>query len=234
MILHHQLNIAPVRSSDAVPSQQRFEQQRRERLERMHRAALAVPAKPTTPRPLSPFNPLRTAAETPPEVVEKKREVFEQQRKELKEAMAKVAPWSEVLDQVAAKHGIRVDQILSRDRTRLVAAARRECCYRLSADLDMTMPAVGRRLGIDHSTVLYAVRTHLQRHPELAPVYADKLAERVGTRSSLYRKTVQMYFDDNRTVPEIMRELSIDRNMVNSFIRSEVRKVRQQHTGAPG
>jgi len=233
MIPYHQLHTAPVRAADAVPTQQRLIEERRARLERMRLAATRIPVKQATGRPLSPFHPARlSAAQIAAEAASAER--VAKQCEEVAKTMAKVAPWRQILNEVAERHSVGVSDILSKSRTRAISQARQECCFRLSMELDMALLAVGRRLGVDHTTVLYAIRAHLQRHPELRPTYADHVGEKQNAKLSLYREVIQMYFDDNRMVPEIMRELGIDRNMVNSFIRSEVRKVRQQHTGAPG
>ena len=58
---------------------------------------------------------------------------------------------------VAAEHEVRPTEILGRRRFPRLAAARQEVCRRLVA-LGWSYAEVGRQLGLDHTTVIHAVR----------------------------------------------------------------------------
>lgn len=63
----------------------------------------------------------------------------------------------DVISAVAYDFGITARRILSRDRTHLVMLARRTVCYVLHKR-GSSYPQIGRWLGIDHSSVIHAVR----------------------------------------------------------------------------
>ena len=75
-----------------------------------------------------------------------------------------------ILDEVAAGHGVTAAQILGRTVRRDVVAARDAVIRRLRDDLQMTMPAIGKLLGRDHTSILYSLRkTGGTALPELDP-----------------------------------------------------------------
>lgn len=76
--------------------------------------------------------------------------------------------WQSILREVAAKHGFTVPEMLSARQDRKLAAARQEAMWRMSKETTMSLPAIGRRLGRDHSTVLYGIRAHERRLRERA------------------------------------------------------------------
>lgn len=185
-------------------------------------ANLAPPsAKPAPPRPLSPFNPKRIAAENVARF----------------NALNSVAPvpepvpgspttWKQLVSDVSKTSGIGPMDILSPSRRGDIVAARHEVMYRAITELQMGYAQVGRKLKMDHTSVLHGMRRHLQRHPDLVPQYEIIEADHRRKRASLHREVVALYFEEEMAVPGIMRETGLDRNMVNSIIRSEVRKVR--------
>lgn len=169
MILHHQLHVAPVRAADAVPTQQRLEQERRARLERMRRAAVA---------------PVVSAASAAPVRVRRARVLPEVSK------VVALTPWPdfhdlvpyesgefgpppprrvtarEIIDQVTIKHGISRADLAGASRRPAITAARREVSWRIRQEVlvngrQISLPEIARHLGgRDHTTVLYNIRRY--------------------------------------------------------------------------
>lgn len=73
------------------------------------------------------------------------------------------------LNLVCHKHGVTLDMLKGKRRTKPIALARHEAMYRLR-QLGMSYPRIGTILGgRDHSTVIHGVRTHAQRNGLEAP-----------------------------------------------------------------
>lgn len=172
--------------------------------------------------PVSPFQ----EPELPPETIKLMAE-RKQQVEKVRATLAAMAPWRRVVDEVAAKHELRPSDITGKSRTRPVIIARHEACYRMVVQCKMALAEAGKRITVDHTTVLHGVRQHIKRNPELSAEYAEFVASNSTTHSSIYRDVIRMYFMENRSVPDVMHATGLDRNMVNSFIRSEVRRVRE-------
>ena len=68
--------------------------------------------------------------------------------------------WKLILRSVAKKHGVSYHDILGRERTQILTAARFEVAYRIRTKLKTSYPWIGARLNRDHSTIVHAVRTH--------------------------------------------------------------------------
>jgi hypothetical protein len=69
-----------------------------------------------------------------------------------------------ILLEVATKHGLTVDNMLSRTRSRSHVDARQEACFRLVTETDMSFPAIARRMRYgDHTTALHGARKHAER-----------------------------------------------------------------------
>ncbi len=66
--------------------------------------------------------------------------------------------WRLILREVAAKHGLTAAEILSARRDKTVVLARQETIWRLSKETSMSLPAIGKKMGRDHTTVLYSIR----------------------------------------------------------------------------
>lgn len=167
MILHHQLNTAPVRAADAVPTQQRFEQQRRERLERMQAAAINAPA-PLTRRirvvvPVTP--PVEEPAPAPPPRIA-------------------TSKGRAIVVEVALAHGLNWRDLIGPGRTQKLVAPRNEVAFRLITELRMSYPAAGRVLGgRDHTTVLHACRRYAASSPEAAAAWRRHIESEQATRA---------------------------------------------------
>lgn len=85
--------------------------------------------------------------------------------------------WRRIVGEVSVKHQVTVDDIMGPSLARHVTRARHECCYRLRTETELSLPLIGRRMGgIDHTTVLYAIRAHAKRNGLPVPM------GRAGTR----------------------------------------------------
>lgn len=69
-----------------------------------------------------------------------------------------------VLTAVAIKHGLTLSEIMGKDRRHHVAHARQEAFWVLKQTYpEMSLPAIGRMFGKDHTTVLHGIRQHEKR-----------------------------------------------------------------------
>jgi chromosomal replication initiator protein len=79
----------------------------------------------------------------------------------------------QVIEAVAERYGLQVEQLLGRTRARDVALPRQIAMYLIREETDTSLPKIGEMLGgRDHTTVLYG---------------ADKISERIETDGSLRR-----------------------------------------------
>lgn len=62
----------------------------------------------------------------------------------------------ELIDSIALAHHCTVKEILSREATTHVNAARRELCMKLR-EMGLSYPAIGRLIGRNHATCIEAV-----------------------------------------------------------------------------
>jgi chromosomal replication initiation ATPase DnaA len=75
--------------------------------------------------------------------------------------------WRQVIQQVAEKHNLTVDQVISPDRHRHIVIARHEAMWRLRQETKMSLPQIARALGrTDHTTVRWAINRHAERMAE--------------------------------------------------------------------
>lgn len=58
---------------------------------------------------------------------------------------------------VSLAHGVRIADIRGRSRLAHIVRARHECWWRLRRQ-GWSLPAIGREFGVDHTTVLAALR----------------------------------------------------------------------------
>jgi len=71
--------------------------------------------------------------------------------------------WRRIVIEVARKHGLTFVQLAGQQRFRKIVAARHECFWRLHNETTMSLPAIGRRLNRDHTTVLHGIKQHEKR-----------------------------------------------------------------------
>lgn len=70
-----------------------------------------------------------------------------------------------MIREVAEKHGLTVDQIMSRRRLKAIVHARFEIMYRAATEYGLSTTHIANRLGgLDHTTVMNGIR----RYPEIA------------------------------------------------------------------
>ena len=72
--------------------------------------------------------------------------------------------WKKIVNEVVKEHGIPFKILLSDRRSYPVIRARQECYWQLYTKTTMSMPAIGKVLKRDHTTVLYGIRKHCERH----------------------------------------------------------------------
>lgn len=100
----------------------------------------------------------------------------------LPEEPAKPATFpKEIVREIASKHGLTMDEILTETKAHRIAHARQEAMYELRQRTSLSLPAIARRLNLlDHSTVHYGLRAHEERLNGLRPRdwrYAPRGAE---------------------------------------------------------
>ena len=71
-------------------------------------------------------------------------------------------PWKKILEEIAEKHGVPKRILLSTDKSVAAVRARWELFYRMNTECHLSLAEIGRRVGKDHSTVLYGVRKYKQ------------------------------------------------------------------------
>lgn len=73
--------------------------------------------------------------------------------------------WKGVMQEVSKKHGVPIELIKSKTRSRKAILVRQEICYRLITEFKMSYPAVARKVGYDdHTSVIHAVDKFASRN----------------------------------------------------------------------
>jgi len=67
---------------------------------------------------------------------------------------------AQIAAEVAAKHGLTVEELRGPARGFKVAHPRQEAMARMRAETSQSLTAIGRYFGRDHTTVMHGVRTH--------------------------------------------------------------------------
>jgi hypothetical protein len=94
-------------------------------------------------------------------------------------------PAQNIIGQVAYRHGLVPEDIIGRSRERAVRVAREEAFYRVCTETDVSTVRAGKLFGgRDHSTIIYGLRAHAERHGLVVPSgYAkSRAARRMATR----------------------------------------------------
>jgi chromosomal replication initiation ATPase DnaA len=65
--------------------------------------------------------------------------------------------------EVCTKHGIKFFDLVGEKQKAPIVLARQEFCYRAVNETGRSLPAVGRFISRDHSTVSYSVKKHAER-----------------------------------------------------------------------
>jgi len=72
-----------------------------------------------------------------------------------------ITPTHRILQEVAAKHGMKVSDIKGRCQKLKYTNARHEAAYRISKELKLSLPKIGRCMGFrDHTTILNSIRKY--------------------------------------------------------------------------
>ena len=84
-----------------------------------------------------------------------------------------------IIAEVAERHGITVEQIMGDSRKRHISWPRQEAMYELGRRSKwMSLTAIARFFGRDHTTILHGIRKHCER---IGASYEDFSAQRRGT-----------------------------------------------------
>lgn len=145
--------------SNMVESNPRYqaavaEQRRREKAKIAARIEAIIAEPKPKPDPITPTEQIRKFRR------ERDREMFEAaaQRFPLPETI-KITSVKDIMAQVASEHGVTLNDILGQRRTRKIMLARREAVYRVWTEKSpIGLAEVGRHFGLDHTTVLHALR----------------------------------------------------------------------------
>lgn len=65
-----------------------------------------------------------------------------------------------IIRSVAVKHGVSVETILGRDKTKEVCAARHEAVYEVRKNTRLSLPQMGLIFHRDHTTLISSIRRH--------------------------------------------------------------------------
>ncbi len=83
-----------------------------------------------------------------------------------------------IINEVCHRHGISVERFLGDERLSDVLDARREAYYRILCETPMSVAAVGRHVGRDHSTIINAISRFCDKMGLPYPRKADATGHR--------------------------------------------------------
>lgn len=76
-----------------------------------------------------------------------------------------IRDWRKIVEEVAEKHNVSINDMLSRRRCTNFVRARQEAAYRLSVETRLSLPQIGQRLGgRDHTTIMHSIRRYKDEH----------------------------------------------------------------------
>jgi|GEM_PF-2710686 len=76
---------------------------------------------------------------------------------------AKKVTMSDILDEVAEKHGFKALQLKARLRRKALSKARFEAFYRMRKELKVSFPQIAMFFGMDHTSIIHGVRMHEEK-----------------------------------------------------------------------
>lgn len=126
--------------------------------------------------------------------------------------------WRTILRETADKYDVTVEQMVGQSRKRQLIPARYEAAFRMSTEADMALPAIGRRLNRDHTTILHAIRRHMEMNPESGAVMSEAVARRKFAAFRLMKRVRQM-LRDGKSNPEIVSALPVSDDYVRRVLR---------------
>lgn len=71
--------------------------------------------------------------------------------------------WRRIATECAAEAGSTVEEMKGHRRDKSVVKARQKAWWRMAKELGMSLPAIGRRMNRDHTTILWGIRQHEER-----------------------------------------------------------------------
>ena len=85
--------------------------------------------------------------------------------------------YKRILREVAEKHGVTVNDILSPRRSNPIVHARQEAAWRMKTETAFSYPEIGRRMGgKDHTTIMWAVKRYEEmRESGVFPIINTRL-----------------------------------------------------------
>lgn len=103
-----------------------------------------------------------------------------------------------ILNHVGATYGVTPTDIVSNRRTKVVALARQVTCYVARQCTGYSYPQIGRKIGRDHTTVLYAV-SHVEDLMKADPDFAAQVNELVA-RHKNYADEITRHFAEKQSI----------------------------------
>lgn len=127
--------------------------------------------------------------------------------------------WKRILYEVAEKHNVSVEDIISPKRNPHIVRARYESFYRMRNETNLSLPAIGRRCGgRDHTTVMHGIKKYLVTHGEpVAPSAAhlrEKGYEYRKAKTSEQNKEVEWMILQGVSLSRISHEMGMSRKRV--------------------
>lgn len=141
-----------------------YEASLRERAVAARKRLFSAPAPLQMAAPAVKVEPVAEVAAEPDRVTTKKRNAIIRDIILMSEAPGPFR-WRHIVEEVIDKHGISFGQLIGRQRSRPLCAARFEAYYRLSQETTLSLPQIGRALGgKDHTSVLHGIRKYRERN----------------------------------------------------------------------
>ncbi len=81
-----------------------------------------------------------------------------------------------ILSEVASRYGVEVKDLLGKSRTKSLSWARHVAVYVLRKKTDLSLPAIGKRFGRDHSTIISSLNV-IEKELNSNPAFAVELNE---------------------------------------------------------
>jgi hypothetical protein len=124
-----------------------------------------------------------------------------------------------IIADVCNEYHVSRRDLLSVKRYENIVRARDEAAYRMTAYLDMSLTAIGRRLNRDHTSIIASLRRHAKANPIVAATLRTVNADRKRRRAALKEQAVQMFLA-GRTIKDIMEALPLSRSSIQTSVRT--------------
>ena len=128
--------------------------------------------------------------------------------------------WITILGEVAHKHGLTVPAITSRSRLTPLIEARFEAIFRMATETNMSMSAIGRRVGDrDHATVLHSIKQHLRRTPGSLPIWQASKARKLEQKRMMHAQVFRLQAE-GKSISQITDLVSASDSTVRNILGS--------------